>query len=151
MTNIFDNFIIIFLYGYRSKENGKLKTMEIRKIIRLHGDGFYAKHLEIINPFLPIKLTPKEIDVLSAFIALEGELAEDRFGTTGRKIVMKKLGITPGGLGNYLKSLKTKGFVYKKGGAFYIASIVMPSEENFYQDYRFRLANLSKVKDNVNA
>ena len=125
--------------------------MEIRKILKLQGDSFYVKHLEIINPFLPIRLTPKEIDVLAAFMSLEGELAEDRFGTTGRKIVMKKLGITPGGLGNYLKSLKTKGFVYKKGGALHIASIVLPSNDKVYQDYRFRLVDLSKIDNSINA
>jgi DNA-binding MarR family transcriptional regulator len=124
--------------------------MEIRKVLRLDGDSFYVKHLEIINPFLPIKLTPKEIEVLAAFMSLEGELAEDRFGTTARKIVMKKLNITPGGMGNYLKSLKTKGFVFKRHGAFYIAPIVMPSS-NKTQDYRFRLVNSSFVESNINA
>ena len=117
--------------------------MEIRKVVKLDRDGFYSKHLEIINPFLPIKLTPKEIEVLAAFMSLEGELAEDRFGTTGRKVVRRKLGITPGGLGNYLKSLKQKGFVYKKGGAFYIASIVMPNDG--VQQYSFKLIAHSSI------
>lgn len=124
--------------------------MEIRKVVRLDRDEFYVKHLEVINPFLPIRLTPKEIEVLAAFMTLEGELAEDRFGTTGRKIVMKKLNITPGGMGNYLKSLKTKGFVYKKHGAFYIAPIVMPGD-GIHQDYKFRLVNLTLVDNNIDA
>ena len=47
--------------------------------------------MEIINPFLPIKLTPREIEVLAAFMSLENELAEDRFGTTARKVVRNKL------------------------------------------------------------
>ena len=76
-------------------------------------------------------------------MSLENELAEDRFGTTARKVVRNKLTITPGGLGNYLKSLKQKGFIYKFRGAFQIASIVMHTEKS--QTYSFKLDNHSSI------
>ena len=120
-----------------------MEKMEIRKVLQLDRGNYYLKHLEIINPFLPIKLTPREIEVLAAFMSLENELAEDRFGTTARKVVRNKLTITPGGLGNYLKSLKQKGFIYKFRGAFQIASIVMPTEKS--QTYSFKLDTHSSI------
>ena len=121
--------------------------MEIRKVLELDRGNYYLKHLEIINPFLPIRLTPREIEVLAAFMSLENELAEDRFGTTARKVVRSKLIITPGGLGNYLKSLKQKGFIYKSRGAFQIANIVMPVEG--IQTYSFKLTNYSSILENA--
>ena len=84
----------------------------IKKFLKLPPDKYYIKHLEIINPLLPIQLTPKEIEVLGNFMSLEGEIAEeDRFGTTCRKVVKDKLNLSDGGLGNYIKSLKDKGFI----------------------------------------
>ena len=87
-----------------------LQTM-IRKELALTRDKYYMKHLSIINPLLPVSLTPKEIEVLAAFMALKGDIANDRFGTTARKLVMDKLSLSLSGLGNYLKSLKDKRFI----------------------------------------
>lgn len=120
-----------------------MENMKISKKLELGKRDYHTLHLEIINPFLPIRLTPREIDVLSAFMSLSDELAEDRFGTTARKVVMKRLGISPGGLGNYLNSLKEKGFVYKEGGALWIASIVLPDPEE--QSYQFNIVNTAVV------
>jgi DNA-binding CsgD family transcriptional regulator len=112
----------------------------IKKEVRLTRDAYYAKHLAIINPMLPISLTPKEIEVLASFMSLSGDIANDRFGTTARKLIMDKLSISISGLGNYLKSLKDKGFI--KGNK--ILPILFPEEE--IQDYRFRLINLTDSK-----
>ena len=114
--------------------------MEIRKLETLNKGDYYNRHLEVINPFLPIKLTPKEIEVLAAFMSLEGELGNDRFGTTARKVVMERIGISPGGLGNYLKSLKSKGFVYKDYGALHVAKIVQPNPKE--QTYQFKIVKI---------
>ena len=111
----------------------------IKKTLKLDSKDFYQKHLEVINPFLPIKLTPKEIEVLSEFMNLEGDLKEDLFGTTARKVVKGNLKISAGGLGNYLKSLKEKGFIYKKYGALFISEVVLPDE--FEQEYSFKISN----------
>jgi DNA-binding MarR family transcriptional regulator len=133
--------------AFPTENKEKLKKMEIRKVLKLERGEFYLKHLEIINPFLPVRLTPREIEVLAAFMSLENELSEDRFGTTARKVVRNKLTITPGGLGNYLKSLKQKGFIYKRQGAFQIAGIVMPTDD--VQTYSFSLTNYSSILTNA--
>ena len=86
----------------------------IRKALKLSKEDYYAKHLLIINPILPKQLTPKEAETLAAFMALEGDLATMPFSTTGRSIVRKKMGISAGGLGNYLRDLKEKGFIYEE-------------------------------------
>ena len=116
-----------------------MKVKRIKKTLKLDKKDFYHKHLEVINPFLPIKLTPKEIEVLAEFLNLEGDLKEDIFGTTARKVVKGNLNISAGGLGNYLKSLKQKGFIYKKYGALFISQVVLPSE--FEQEYHFKILN----------
>lgn len=84
---------------------------KIVKVLKLNEIDYYSKHLEIVNPLLPVKLTPKEIEVLGNFMSLKGDIAEDRFGTSGRKIVKQRMGLQDGGLGNYIKSLKDKGFI----------------------------------------
>ena len=71
-------------------------------------------------------------------MSLEGDIANDRFGTSARKIVRSQLNISPGGLGNYLKSLRSKGFLKEEAGTFVILSILHPSPEG--QGYMFKLS-----------
>ena len=58
----------------------------LKKQLRLPKTQYYTKHLSIVNIFLPIQLTPKEIEVLAAFMSLEGDIADQRFGTSARKM-----------------------------------------------------------------
>ena len=113
----------------------------IRKTLVLSKEEYYKKHLLLINHILPIQMTPKEAEVLAAFMCLEGDLSEDPFSTSGRKIVRERLGISAGGLGNYLDQLKTKGFVYEKlSRGFKILSILpvlVPDKD--VQGYQFKL------------
>ena len=109
----------------------------IKKTLRLNREEYYAKHLAIINPLLPEHLTPKEIEVLAHFMCLNGTIAEDRFGTTARKFVMRSLSLTLPGLSNHLRALKKKGFVKENT----IQPILFP--ENDSQDYYFKLVNQS--------
>lgn len=118
-------------------------SLEIKKLLRIDGDvlGYYKKHLELINPFLPVPLTGKEMEVLGGFMSMSGDVAEvDRFGTSSRKVLMKDLGISNGGMGNYLKSLREKGFI-KKGedGVEYIPKVIFPGDKE--QVYMFKLVN----------
>lgn len=83
----------------------------IQKILKLSKNQYYETHLLLVNALLPAKMTPKEVEVMARFMALEGDIANDRFGTSARKIIKDELGISDGGLGNYLKSLKTKNFL----------------------------------------
>ena len=111
----------------------------IRKALKLKKEEFYKKHLLIINHILPVQMTNKEAEVLAAFISLEGDIAKEPFSTSGRKIVRERLNIQPGGLGNYLDQLKTKGFIVedKVTKELKIIPILIPSKVE--QTYQFKL------------
>jgi len=105
-------------------------------IVGLKDAQYYIYHLSIINPFLPIELTPKEREVLGTFMSFKGPLAEkDRFGTTFRKEVKSILAMSDGGLSNHISSLKSKGAIREDlGGIIQVASILLPEEkQQFYQ------------------
>ena len=111
----------------------------IKKIMNVTREDYYVMHLSIINPLLPIKMTPKEIEVLGAFMSLNGEIAEaDRFGTTCKKIVKEKLNLSDGGLGNYIKTLKEKGFIYyNEGGKLSVLDVLQADKGS--QGYMFKI------------
>lgn len=100
---------------------------------------YHVKHLEILNPVLPAQLTKKEIEVLAGFMSLEGDLVkEDRFGTQARKTIREKLDMSPGGLGNHLKQLKNKFFIYEgENGKLMIKSFLIPNDK--VQGYQFKI------------
>lgn len=102
---------------------------------------YYKKHLEIINPVLPTQMTPKEIEVLSNFMSLKGEIAEeDRFGTHCRKKVKANLNLSNGGLANYLRILKDKGFINTEAdGQYSIPFFLFP--QSMQQQYEFKIIN----------
>ena len=110
--------------------------MIIRKTLRLKKEEFYKKHLLIINYILPVQMTNKEAEVLAAFMSLEGDIAKDPFGTSGRKLVREKLNLSAGGLGNYLEQLKSKGFILQ-GSTIAILPVLIPN--NTSQEYNFKL------------
>lgn len=111
----------------------------IQKVIKTpDNDTYYLKHLQIVNQIIPNPMSQKELEVLSKFMALTGDLTRNRFSTTGRKIVMEKLDLSPGGLGNYLKSLEEKGLIYKNDfHAFEIKEFLLPESNN--QGYQFKI------------
>ncbi len=113
----------------------------IHKSLTLENDMYYIKHLQIINPVLPTSMTPKEIEVLGTFMGLKGEIAEeDRFGTFCRKKVKVKLNLSNGGLANYLRTLKDKGFIQVgEDGQYTIPIVLTPSD--IIQDYKFKIIN----------
>lgn len=109
----------------------------IRKLMKLSKDEYYKKHLLIINPLLPQQVTPKEAEVLGAFMALEGDISKDPFGTTGRKQVRERLNLSPGGLGNHLRVLKEKEFIVEKDNKLQLLSYLIPAKDG--QLYEFKL------------
>lgn len=110
----------------------------IRKVLKLSKEEYYKKHLLLINHILPVQMTPKEAEVLAAFMSLEGDIAKLPFGTSGRRIVRNRLNISAGGLGNYLDQLKKKGFILtKEDTSLYILPILIP--ERKVQGYQFKL------------
>lgn len=111
----------------------------IKKIMNVTKEDYYVVHLSIINPLLPVRMTPKELEVLGTFMSLTGDIAEaDRFGTTCKKIVKEKLNLSDGGLGNYIKTLKEKGFIYySMDGKLSILDVLQADEKS--QGYMFKI------------
>ena len=97
---------------------------------------YYKTHLTIINPLLPVKLTPKEIELLSYFMLLNGSISKDRFGTTGKRMVRDRMKISAASMSNYMKSLINKGFINDNE----ILNILYP-------DYTEQLYQFKLVKD----
>ena len=116
-----------------------------KKIRDLDSFSYHTKHLQIINQFLPTVMTSKEVEVLAAFLVIKGDIVkQDRFGTTARKMVMSRLGLTPGGLGNYLKALKEKGVIYKNDfNVLVVREAILPEENS--QGYQFKLIKADEV------
>lgn len=112
-----------------------------KAILQLKGAEYYIYHLSIINPFLPVELTPKEREVLGAFMSFKGDLADkDRFGTSFRKEVKAMLSMSDGGLSNHLTSLKSKGAIQEDlQGIMQIAPILLPEEKQ--QFYQFKIVH----------
>lgn len=81
-------------------------------------------------------MTDREIEVLSCFMSLNrGDI--DLFSTSVRKVVMEKLGLSAGGLSNYIRQLKDKGFIIEDSGKLVILGILVPDSGS--QLYSFKL------------
>lgn len=118
---------------------------ELRKRLDLEKIPYYETHLSLVNCILPTRLTPMEIKVLAAFMSLEGDVAQYRFGTTGRKIVMNQLDLASAGLSNYIKSMLIKKFLIKKvDNQYEIWPILIPEAKE--QMYVFKLVNKSNIE-----
>ena len=113
--------------------------IQIKKALRLSNTNYCKAHLSIVNCILPEKMTPKEIEVVACFMALDGSLEHYRFNSIGRKIVMDKLDISPGGLSNYIKSLLEKGFLVRENKITKILPLLIP--EKTEQIYLLKLIN----------
>ena len=109
----------------------------ISKSLDLSREEYFKKHLLIINPLLPVQLTDKEAEVIAAFMTIEAELGKFTFDTTGRKEVRKMLNLSHGGLGNYIRILKDKGFLLEKDNELSILEILKPEKD--IQGYQFKL------------
>lgn len=113
---------------------------ELKKLLKLDRDNYFETHLSIVNCLLPTKMTPMEIKVIAAFMALEGDIAQYRFGPSAKKIVREKLKISPAGLSNYMTQLLDKGFLIKTGDMTKIFPILIPEDEE--QLYMLKLQNV---------
>lgn len=113
----------------------------IGKIIRnLTPQEYCEMHLTILNPFLPVKLAPKEREILGFFMSLDSELAQvDRFNSRFRKEMRDKLGMSYSGLTNHLTALEAKGILeLNLQGVLSIKPYLFPQEDNG-QVYNFKL------------
>jgi hypothetical protein len=117
---------------------------EIRKLLKLPKLEYYRVHLSFINCILPKKMTPMQLSVLAAFMSLEGDIAQYRFGPSAKKIVMKELGISPAGLSNYIGDLLEAEFLIKTGDVITIWPLLVPEEVE--QIYSFKLLNIGDAQ-----
>lgn len=111
----------------------------ITKELRLPRLLYYETHLSLVNCLFPRKLTPMEIKVLASFMALEGDIAQYRFGPTAKKVIMQQLDISPGGLSNYIVALTKRGALKKVGDSTTIWPLLVPEDTEQY--YNLKLIN----------
>lgn len=119
----------------------------ITKLLRFDRLDYYQMHLAIINVFLPVKMTEKEIEVLARFMCFEGELGNQRFGVTAKSMVRADMNLSHAGLSNYMGSLMEKGFLTKKIDVIEILPILMPTPDQ--QEYRFMLVNTETKQEDA--
>lgn len=114
---------------------------EIKKLLVLSKHEYYETHLSIINCIIPKRLTPMEVKVLAHFMALEGDIAQYRFGPSAKKIIMQELDLKPAGLSNHMAQLFDKGFLKKdeETKLISIQPILLPEKDE--QFYKFKLVN----------
>lgn len=81
----------------------------IQRGFLLKAKEYYEKHLQLLNIIIPANLTNKEVEVLAMFMSLDKNIIEDEMiNPVSRKKVMDNLKLSPGGLGNHLKSMTEK-------------------------------------------
>jgi len=119
--------------------------MEVLKYSKvLSGVEYYIAHLNIINSIFDVKLSSKEISVLSSFMSQEESIVQgDRFNSFIRKRVRVALSLSPGGLGNYLNTMVKKGFLIRNSitGNLTIQKYLFPSSAG--QGYQFKIIHKS--------
>lgn len=115
----------------------------IQRILKLDQHNYYVKHLELISCLLPTNLTKKEIEVLAAFMSLDKSITEgDMFNSVARKKVMEILdNMSPGGLGNHLKSMIDKKVLDKDVETKRIRMKDFLKPKSNIQGYQIRIEN----------
>ena len=103
---------------------------KVSKVVNLSSNEYYRVHLQLINPVLPVKLSDKELDVLSYFLMF-GNLSKE-----SRKVIREKLGMSFGSLTNHIRHLKEKGFILDGDE---LNSVIVPDSNS--QEYIFKLVN----------
>lgn len=117
-----------------------------KRISNLSREEYYAWHLKILNTFLPVQLTSKEIEVLGLFMSFQGEQAEEeRFGEFLRKKVKRQLGLSTSGLSNHIRSMVLKKAIVEDDlGVLQVHQFLLFPEdkEQFYQ-FKIEIKNES--------
>lgn len=108
----------------------------IKKAVSLASFEYYLLHLNIINNFLPIKISVKEMEILACYMMID-ELI--RFEPKGRRLVKEKLNLSDGGLSNHMRSIKNKGLIINLEGEDIIIPILFPDLVSQY--YQFKITN----------
>lgn len=105
---------------------------------------YIQMYIDILNVFLPKKLTGKEVEVIATFLSLsEGIIEKDMFNSYARNLVKEEMGLSAAGLSNYLKSLVEKGFLIKDGDKLKIKDYLNPNSKELV----FNINIINKGKD----
>jgi len=116
----------------------------IKKTVKLESKEEYLKlHFFIINPMFPVQLSNKEAEILASFLSLDKSLIEEEvFNPLTRKRVMESKLLSPGALGNHLKTMLSKGFLTRNEvtNKISVNPMCLPSYPS--QDYNFKLTLL---------
>lgn len=117
--------------------------MTIKKtLIKTDELKYYENHLYIINSVLPVKLTNKEIEILSNIMNMKGDVNNNVLGSAMRAILKDKLGLSSSSLSSYIKQLTSKGFISVINNKIEILKLLIP--DNDEQEYNFKLINNGK-------
>ncbi len=123
-----------------------MTNKRIQKLLVLSETEYYETHLSLLNCALPkqAKMTPTEIKVLATLMTLRGDVVKYGIGSTARKVMMERTNLnkplSPAGLSNYIKSLFTKGVLYKtENKELHIHPVIKVAPES--QVYMFKLVN----------
>ena len=73
-------------------------------------EDYYKNYLNVLNVFLPKKLTNKEIDMVACILTME---LLETLKEKDKKILSEKLNCSESNVYNYLKSLIEKGYMEK--------------------------------------
>lgn len=114
----------------------------ITKTLRVQTVEYYSTHLSIINCLLPVKLTNKEIEVLSLFMCYSETLNEPKFGRKIKKLVREKLDLSHQGISNYIASLIEKKMLIVHKDELSIIPILKPNMNE--QIYMIKLVNIEE-------
>jgi len=108
-----------------------------KKTLELPRREYYEVHLNLVNSIARLGLTNREIEVLSAFMSLEGELADNMFCTLSRKKVRLALELSDAGLSNFIRSLGSKKCIISVDDNLQIHPTLHPKDSE--QLYYFKL------------
>lgn len=110
----------------------------IQKSILEKGRYYYQRHIEIVINFFPVKLTPKEVEFVAAFMEKDPDKhGGNRFSTTSRKEVREELGLTYGNMSNLISSCVEKAALKKEDKKIFINPLLFPNDKEQY--YQFKL------------
>ncbi|MBQ1668378.1 MAG: hypothetical protein II063_10425 [Prevotella sp.] len=83
----------------------------LRKTMLESGVRYYEQHLRVLNIMFPVKMTERELEMLSWWFEAGGGVLD----SGKRSDIMAAMGLSRSGLSNIVGSLKAKGFIRESG------------------------------------
>lgn len=112
----------------------------LQKTLNVETIQYYRTHVALVNVLSGSNLTDREIDLLAFFVQNGGINSESR------NQAEETLGFSQSNISNYLRTLKEKGVVIKKG-KYMIAASFYPSPDK--QHYTIILNENKNLPDSI--